>query len=214
MLFSQMSPPPGEQAAFERWYDTDHITHRMALPGFSRAHRLWDVDGDGHHLAVYELESLAALETPAYQELKRAPGAQTEHFLGAVSGFTRFTTEQLSDRGVPGVVGAYLSVVAFAVPDDEVADFEHWYADEHEPLLLAAPSWLRIHRYRVLSGDGGPWTHLALHELADRAVMGSPERERARNAPLRNELSGRPWFTASGRWLYRRSVTHYSTGTG
>jgi hypothetical protein len=56
----------------------------------------------------------------------------------------------------------------------------------------------------VLDGAGGPWTHLALHELASAEVMDSPERARARRGPRRDALAGHDWFGRSGRWLYER----------
>jgi hypothetical protein len=210
MLFSQMTPPAAERDAFEDWYDGDHIARRLVLPGYDLAHRFWNIDGDGHHLAVYELDSMAALQSQAYLALKADPGPTTEHFLRTVSGFTRFTTSLVSDVGDRHALGRYLSVVAFSVPEEDVDAFEDWYAAEHEPRLLDADSWLRIRRYRVVDGEGGPWTHLALHELADLEVMDSPERAHARTGPRRDALATRPWFSRSGRWLYRRVVTHHA----
>jgi hypothetical protein len=212
MLFSQMTPPEGEREQFEQWYDTDHIAHRLVLDGFRGAYRYWEqpesAAREPHHLAIYDLESLTAVQTPGYHALKADPGEQTEYFLTQVSGFTRFTTERIFDQGETDARGDWLSVVAFAVPEGDVEEFDRWYEDEHAPLLLLAKDWLRVHRYRVVDGAGGPWTHFALHELASRGVMDSPERARARSGPLRDALSSRSWFAESGRWLYRREAAH------
>lgn len=212
MLFSQMTPPAGEVKRFERWYDQDHIPARMGLDGFVGAHRFWQVDPPRdtapHHLAIYDLASLDALGTEDYRALKSAPGAETEYFLSNVLTFTRFTTEQLSDQGDLSAHGPFLSVVAFAVPDGTNDTFADWYENEHAPLLLEAPDWLRVHRYRVVDGQGGPWTHFALHELRSLEVMQSPERARARRGPKRDLLAGQSWFTDSGRWTYRRVATY------
>lgn len=212
MLFSQMTPPPGERARFERWYDNDHIAHRLDLEGFVGAFRYWEdtqaSQDEPHHLAVYDLESLDALSTPGYLRLKSDPGEETEHFLSKVSGFTRFTTERTADYGDTTARGHWLSVVAFSVPEEDETAFDRWYDEEHAPMLLEAADWLRVHRYRVLSGDGGPWTHFALHELASKEVMESPERAKARTGRLRDELASRPWFRHSGRWLYQRVAAH------
>lgn len=211
ILFSQMTPPAGESAAFEQWYDEDHIARRMALDGFVGAERYWnDDDSDPHHLAIYTLESLEAVSTPEYKTLKAEPGEQTEYFLGHLSGFTRFTGSLISDQGAPDAHGSFLSVVAFEVPEADVDAFEEWYVEEHVPLLLRAEDWLRVHRYRLLDGDGGTWTHLALHELASREVMNSPERMAARQGPKRDALAARDWFQRSGRWVYRQVASHSS----
>jgi len=203
ILFSQMEPPVELTGEFHRWYETDHIPARMALPGFLGARRYRALDGEPAYLAVYELDDLDALATEGYLQLKAAPSALTDRMLGLVNGFTRFTCEQISDVGQP-VYGSYLSVVAFAVPDEFTAAFDEWYSGEHVPMLLEASDWLRVRRYRVLDGEGGPWTHLALHELASVEVMDSPERARARKGPLRDALAGHDWFASSGRWLYER----------
>ncbi|WGW11689.1 hypothetical protein LWF01_16585 [Saxibacter everestensis] len=215
MLFSQMRPPRGEEARFERWYDIDHIAKRLVLEGFRGAFRYWQLPPEGsthHHLAIYELESLNAVATPEYLRLKVDPGEETEYFLGHVSDFTRFTMTRITDQGEENARGAFLSVVAFQVPGEDEEEFEDWYVDEHVPLLLQAGDWLRVHRYRVVDGVGGPWTHLALHELATAEVMRSPERARARNGPKRDALAERPWFGQSGRWLYRRAAAHQAKG--
>jgi hypothetical protein len=207
MLFSQMTPPEGETRRFEQWYDTDHIARRIELTGFKGARRYWQLDSgaeEPHHLAIYELESLDAVRTQEYNALKSDPGAETDYFLSRVTGFTRYTTELVSDFGDTSAVGDFLSVVAFAVPEADTAELDAWYEEEHAPRLLEAADWLRVRRYRVISGDGGPWTHLALHELANQEVMDSPERARARTGPLRDSLAARDWFASSGRWLYRR----------
>jgi hypothetical protein len=211
MLFSQMEPPADLVGEFHAWYDTDHIPARMALPGFRGARRLRALDGEPEYLAVYELDSLAALETDGYRRVKTSPSALTGRMLGAVNGFTRFTCEQVSDDGDP-VHGAFLSVVAFSVPQEWETEFDRWYGTEHVPMLLEADDWLRVRRYRVLDGEGGPWTHIALHELASTEVMDSPERARARSGPLRVPLAELDWFGRSGRWLYEQLSAVTSVG--
>lgn len=201
MLFSQMEPPPGTEEDFHAWYDEEHIPARMKIDGFSAASRYEAVEGEPRWLAVYELSDLAALETPEYRKLKSDPSPRTAAQLGAVSGFTRFTCELASDTGYAGE-HTYLAAVAFPVPDVDADQFDDWYETEHSPMLLEAEGWLRVRRYRVLNGTGGPWTHFALHELASRDVMNSPERAAARQGPKRDALVDRPWFAQSGRWLY------------
>jgi hypothetical protein len=202
MLFSQMEPPPGWEEEFHDWYESEHIPVRLELPGFARAARFEATQGEPKYLAVYELDDMGVLDTPQYSRLKSEPSARTERMLANVDGFTRFTCAEISDVGERREA-SFLFVVAFAVPADQEAAFDDWYDSEHAPMLLRADDWLRVRRYRVLSGDGGPWTHFALHELASEAVMSSPERAAAREGPKREQFVGMPWFQSSGRWMYR-----------
>jgi hypothetical protein len=201
MLFSQMNPPEGREEEFHRWYDDEHIPARMALPGFARATRYRAVEGEPRHLAVYELDDMAVLETPEYGELKAHPSPLTAEMLGSVTGFTRYICETVADSGRDSE-GDFLSVVAFEVPETEVDEFDEWYEAEHVPLLLEADDWLRISRYRRISGEGGPWNRFTLHDLRSLEALRSPERQRAREAPLRQALLERPWYGRSGRWVY------------
>lgn len=203
ILFSQMEPPEGWESDFHRWYDTDHIPVRLALSGFEAATRYRAVEGEPKFLAVYELGDMGVLETPEYQAIKSEPSDETKRMLSNVRGFTRYTCEQISDSGDPGRSGEYLAVVAFAVPQEDLEQFDDWYETEHAAMLLKADDWLRVRRYSVRSGEGGDWNRLALHELASLEVMESPERAAARKGPKREALVDRPWFSRSGRWQYQ-----------
>ncbi|MCC5949145.1 MAG: hypothetical protein JJT89_11885 [Nitriliruptoraceae bacterium] len=203
MLFSQMRPPAALEADFNDWYDTEHIPARLVLDGFRRADRYVEVDEPGNYLAVYQLDDMRVLQHPEYRALKEQPSERTATMLSSVSGFTRFICDLVADSGDAGQ-HRFLQALAFEIPEDEVDDFDDFYDTEHTPMLLEADGWLRIHRYRVRSGDGGSWTHFVLHELAERSVMDSPERQAARSAPKRTAMGQRPWFANADRWLYER----------
>ena len=207
MLFSQMEPPPELEADFNDWYETEHIPVRLALPGFARAVRYRECGAARKYLAIYEIDDLAVLESPGYDAVKNRPSERTARMLKSVKGFTRYTCTQVYDTG-DAQRGTYLSAVAFAVPRDRAAGLDDWYENEHIPLLMRAPDWLRVRRYKVFSGDGGPWTDFALHELRSLQVMDGPERKAARSGPKRDGLAGEAWFANSGRWLFEAVSVH------
>lgn len=65
------------------------------------------------------------------------------------------------------------------------ADFEHWHAHEHFPERLAIPGFRRASRWRSTDGGDGMFV---LYELADHAVLGSPDYLARLNSPT-------PWST-------------------
>lgn len=201
ILFSQMKPRTDE-GDFHRWYDEEHVPARIVLPGFLAARRFAAVAGSDDFLAIYEADGRKAFMTPEYAALRQNPSPRTRRMLAAVDGFTRYLAEEISDTG-PASDGAFLSINAFAVPPERAEAFDDWYESEHTPRLMEEPDWLRVRRYRIVEGTGGPWTHLALHELASREAMDSPARTHARSGPKRDALARENWFNASGRWLYR-----------
>ncbi len=208
LLFSQMQPPAGGEADFHDWYETEHIPARIAIPGFEEAVRYELTATEGgpetaRWLACYFLDDMAALSTPEYVALKQDPGRRTAEMLASVEGFTRYIADQISDTGAVEATPQALLAIAFAVPDEDVAEFDGWYEEEHVPLLMQVPGWLRVRRYRVRPGsDGPPWTHIALHDLESADALSRPERAAARDTPRRDALAQRDWFS-SGRWVYR-----------
>lgn len=62
-----MNPPPAFDEEFNAWYDSEHIPERLAVPGFLTGLRYVNIGaGAPRYLAMYDLESLGVLETPAY----------------------------------------------------------------------------------------------------------------------------------------------------
>jgi hypothetical protein len=203
ILFSQMEPPPASDEDFNDWYNSEHIPIRLALRGMELARRYTALAGTPKYLAIYEAADLGLFDSPGYHAVRKNPSERTRRMLNEVAGFTRFICAEISDTG-PANDGRYLSVNAFAVPENAVAEFNDWYESEHIPRLLRVPGWLRVRRYLVTDGEGAAWTHFALHELADPEAMNSPARAFARSGEKRARLVGKPWFDQSGRWLYRR----------
>ena len=62
-LLAFTNPAPGREEEFNRWYDEQHLTDMLAVPGFISGQRfaLRDATGQGKpgwtYLALYELET-------------------------------------------------------------------------------------------------------------------------------------------------------------
>lgn len=199
VLFSEMTPSPDWEADFNSWYDTHHIPIRMAAPGFLGAQRYRNVASPAY-LAVYDMETRAALTSPDYTQIKQNPSEQTAWMLARVEGFTRYSGQLISwqqqnevdDRQM--LDSPYLYAVFFTVPADREEAFNAWYVEEHVPLLLNCEQWLGCRRYRVVDGHPATFTHMALHHLHDLSALESPAREAARATPWRAKLAAEPWF--------------------
>ena len=58
---------------FNRWYNEEHIEERLSVPGILSAARYEAVVSGPKHLAVYELENSAVMESDAYLEIRAKP---------------------------------------------------------------------------------------------------------------------------------------------
>jgi hypothetical protein len=119
------------------------------------------------------------------------------------AGVARYACAETQDSGPCEEEHRVLMIVAFNVPTARADEVERWYRQEHAPMLLRAPGWLRMRRYEPIQSAGGPqWTHLALHELRDAAVLESAERALARSTAWRAQLEQESWFAHAGRFIY------------
>ncbi|MGH3367208.1 MAG: hypothetical protein ACRDOY_08405 [Nocardioidaceae bacterium] len=173
ILLSQMDAPPGREADFHDWYDTEHIPARLVIPGFTAASRYEAVEGAPRWLVIYELDDLTAFDRPEYRRLKTEPSERTRSMLATVGGFTRYTCDLRAEIGDP-VDHDHVGVEAFSVQPEQRTDFES-SESERCRALVAAGGRGRVLRYRVLEADGAPWTHLVVHEVAKPSVWAPPQ---------------------------------------
>jgi hypothetical protein len=202
VLFSEMTPPAELETDFNAWYDNEHIPLRMGAPGFHSAQR-YKADDTRNYLAVYEMDSPDALQTPEYTAIKTRPSETTRSMLGAVSGFTRYIGTEIgsvASTSPAEMLGApVLYAVFFAVPSDRQADFDAWYATDHVPVLMEEAQWLGVRRFNIVDGAPESFNRMALHYLADKSALDSDARRKARATPWRAKLAEEPWF--KGRYL-------------
>ena len=54
--------PEADRAAFDHWYETDHLPWALRVFGARRAWRCWSESDPGVHVAFYEFDSIEAAE--------------------------------------------------------------------------------------------------------------------------------------------------------
>src|SRR5256712_11354727 len=70
--------PADREKEFNRWYNEEHLAERLAIPGFLGGARYEAVKGGPKHLAIYELESPAVLESAPYKRVSANPTPWTQ----------------------------------------------------------------------------------------------------------------------------------------
>ncbi len=74
LLLVMMDIEPEHEDEFNRWYESEHVPERLAIPGFISGRRFRAVEGGPKYLALYELENADVVNSDAYLErLKKAP---------------------------------------------------------------------------------------------------------------------------------------------
>ena len=199
VLFSEMTPAPGDEARFNDWYDGHHTpNHVNGVPGFVSAHRYAAPDGPGY-LAVYDLDGAETLESPEYRSRKYTPDERTGAMLSSVSGFTRYVGREIdfafgAGADADALDSACILAVFFAVPDEARPGFEEWYRTEHMGMLLACPDWRMVRVMEVVARDPDPFTHMTLHYVRRPDILDAPEIVAANDTEWRNRLAAEDWW--------------------
>jgi hypothetical protein len=171
--------PADKEAEFNRWYNEEHVAERLAVPGFLSAARYEAVKGGPKHLAVYELESPAVLESAAYKQVQQNPTAWTKRCSPDVIGttFIRNVYAMIHPGAVtPKIAGSpmapALQIGRMDVPAEIDRDFNEWYNTIYVPNYEKVPGVIRGRRYRAVTGTP---TYLTLYEFDHPKVSESQE---------------------------------------
>jgi hypothetical protein len=169
--------PADTEGEFNRWYNEEHLAERLAVPGFLSGARYEAVKGGPKHLAVYELESAAVLESPAYKAVQANPTPWTRRCSPEVIGttFIRNVYTMIHPTTVtPGVAGSgmapALQIGRMDVPPAVDAEFNDWYDTIYVPNYEKVPGVIRGRRYRAVTGTPA---YLTLYEFEHPKVSES-----------------------------------------
>ena len=137
---------PGREAAYEAWYQTEHLIERLGVPGFERGRRYEAIDGAKKFFTYYETESPDVLRSAAYLERLNNPTPMTQQIMsGTFIDMIRTVCRRVACRG--DMRGAYAitftsgqpvptsileDCLDFAFDSTLVARAEIWAAAEEE----------------------------------------------------------------------------------
>jgi hypothetical protein len=187
--------PADKEPDFNRWYNEEHLAERLAIPGFLSAARYEAVKGGPKHLAVYELESAAVLQSEAYKKVAASPTPWTQRTgpQAVATTFIRNVYTLIHPRTVTPVVAASklapaLQLGRMDVPAAVEAEWNNWYNTIYVPNYEKVPGVIRGRRYRALEGKP---TYLTFYEFENPRVSETPAWNAQRDAvPVSTVMRG------------------------
>ena len=178
--------PADKEAEFNRWYNEEHLAERLAIPGFLNGARYEAVKGGPKHLAVYELESPAVLESAAYKKVSDNPMPWTKRSgpQAVATTFIRNVYSMIHPRTVTPPVAASgmapaLQLGRMDVPAEVDREWNEWYSTIYVPNYEKVPGVIRGRRYRAVAGTP---TYLTFYEFEHPKVSETPEWNAQRDA--------------------------------
>jgi hypothetical protein len=191
ILIAAMNFSDVAEDEFHDWYDHEHIPERLRVPGFLNAER-WIGSADQKvSVALYDLDNIGVLKSPAYLAVGGANGTPwTKRVTGRTKMIIRLEGEQIlpGDTLAPAGAAALLLIAMNVAPEHE-HEFNEWYNTEHLPQLRAVPGVLAARRYR---GTGATQRYAAIYHFANPDVPNSGAWKTAANTPWTERM--RPNF--------------------
>ena len=169
--------PADKEAEFNRWYNEEHLAERLAIPGFLNAARYEAVKGGPKHLAVYELENAAVMESPAYKKVQASPTPWTQKIgpQAIATTFIRNIYTMIHPREASSAVAASgmapaLQIGRMDVPASVDREWNEWYSTIYVPNYEKVPGVIRGRRYRAVVGTP---TYMTFYEFEHPKVSES-----------------------------------------
>jgi hypothetical protein len=190
LFYVYTDPGSVDEAEFNDWYDHEHGPARLTVPGIRGADRYRALDDlKPPWLVLYELDCPEIIDSAEYRALGAQASDRDKAIAAGLTTLDRRVYEQISLDGPVGPVAPVILAVALSVPAGAEEDLDAWYADEHIPMLLDVPGWLRIRRYRLSRSLDEPAPEfLSVHELAGPQVLEEPSYLAATSTPWRDRV--------------------------
>ena len=151
---------PGDvEDEFNRWYNEEHIEERLSIPGVLSAARYEAVVSGPKHLAVYELESAAVMESEEYLRVRSQPTEWSRRMSPeyTASVYVRNVYEmihpsELSDEIAASPMAPALQIGRMGIPDETEAEWNDWYDKVYVPNYETVEGVRRGRRYKAVTG--------------------------------------------------------------
>jgi hypothetical protein len=152
--------PADKEPEFNRWYNEEHIAERLSIPGFLSAARYEAVKGGPKHLAVYELENAAVMESEAYKKVSNNPTPWTKRTgpQAVATTFIRNIYSMIHPKTVTPAIAQSgmapaLQIGRMDVPANVDKEWNEWYSTIYVPNYEKVPGVIRGRRYRAVVGS-------------------------------------------------------------
>jgi hypothetical protein len=111
---------PGRESDFERWYQSEHLPERLAVPGFRLGRRWEALTGRPQHFCCYLVDEPDVLSSAAYMDRLNNPTPWTRRVMSeAFQNMTRSACSLVASEG--SARGAICVVARFSEAMNETA---------------------------------------------------------------------------------------------
>ena len=150
--------PADKEDDFNRWYNEEHLQELLSVPGILNAARYEAVRSGPKHLACYELESPAVIETDAFKNRPRtewgsrvSPSIIGTNFINNV--YEMVHPAELNDSIANSDMAPALQIGRMDISPENEDEWNRWYSGVYVPNYEKVPGCIRGRRWRVVRGQ-------------------------------------------------------------
>ncbi len=159
----------GADEEFNRWYQEQHVSERLAVAGFRTARRYRAVSSGPAYMAVYECDSIDVLASKAYRDRLASPTDWTRKVMPDFRNMLRSACRQTWSAGI-GVGGGAIVVQCKPEPGREDRA-RRFVKDRLTSDLMRRTALVRMALWEAdASFTGGPSPEMALRGGSDKSA--------------------------------------------
>ena len=169
--------PADKEDDFNRWYNEEHLAELLSIPGVLNAARYEAVKSGPKHLACYELESPAVVESDAFKNRpisdwsKRAsPTVIATNLINPV--YEMIRPAALTPDIAQADMAPVLQIGRMDIPPEHEDEWNDWYNNIYTTNYEKVPGCIRARRWKAVRGET---KYAVVYELENEKVSESAE---------------------------------------
>ncbi len=181
--------PADKEGDFNGWYNEEHLADVLAVPGVLNAARYEAIRGGPKHLACYELENPAVVDSDAFKNLPRSewgdrvsPSVIGINYVSNV--YQMIRPVALTPEARASDMAPVLQIGRMSVPPEHEDAWNHWYSNVYTTNYEKVPGCIRARRWIAIHGEP---KYATVYELEHEKVPQTPEWITQRNIDPSNE---------------------------
>ena len=194
--------PADKEEDFNRWYNEEHLAELLSVPGVLSAARYEAVMSGPKHLACYELESPAVVETAAFTSRPRTEWGQrvSPSIIGTnlISNvYEMIYPENLTPAIAQSGMASALQIGRMGIGPENEDEWNRWYSGVYVPNYEKVPGCIRGRRWKAVRGEPKyavvyEFEHEKVSESAEWAAQRDADPGTARIRPMMTYATGSP----------------------
>ncbi len=151
---------------FNRWHQQQHLSERLAIPGFQMARRYQAVGGQPKYMVVYNCDSIDVLASSSYRHCLDHPTTWTRKVVPNFRNVLRSACRETWSTGT-GIGGSVIIVQCQAIQGRE-QDARSYIRDSFGPNIMETDGMVRMSLWETESAiTNSPSTEALLRGSAD-----------------------------------------------